>query len=246
MTLRNRLLAACFVAFSCQFGRADVVVMDQIGPNGSDLQNFLGDVSLSQTFEPANAANSSATVDDFTLTSPTTLTSVQVAMLAFNGGTFASFAAVTNWEVAIYSSQTAAATTLIGNIADVNIAPANVTILGGFTTDTGSALITIPLAIALAAGTYQIAVIPRLDFTPFGEVGVYKSSGGSPGGSNAAIANPGGGFGFTGNLSGLGVDAAYKITAASVPEPSSALLVSIGLGLCLFSLRQTRRQSTPI
>jgi hypothetical protein len=246
MMLRIGLIAAC-VVLCCQPGRADVVVMDQINAPATllpaDSNNF---PSLSQVFEPANAAFNSAVVDDFTLSSATHLTSVQAAMLAFNPGLVSSFASVTSWEIAIYSSQAAAATNIIGNIADVSVAPANVTVVAGIVPqDVGSALITIPVSIALGPGTYQIAVIAHLP-SSVGEIGVYASTGGSPGGNNSAEANPGGGQNLPGNIMALGVDAAYRITAASVPEPSSAVLISIGLGLGLVALRRSRRGARTI
>jgi hypothetical protein len=240
MMLRKGLIAAFIAVLSSQSGRADIVVMDQINSPAALLPT---QSSLSQMFEPANAALNSATVDNFTLSSATSLTSVQAAMLAFNPGLVTSFASVTAWEIEIYSSQAAAATTIIGDIANVSIAPANVTITPGIVpTDVGSALITIPVSIALKAGTYQIAVIAQLN-SSVGEVGVYESSGGFPGGLNAALANPGGGLGLAGNLQATGEDAAYRITAQSVPEPSAVLMMSIGLGLSFVTLRRTRRKA---
>jgi hypothetical protein len=97
------------------------------------------------------------------------------------------------------------------------------------------------VSIALKAGTYQIAVIAQLN-SSVGEVGVYESSLGFPGGLNAALANPGGGLG-NGPLSATNEDAAYRITAQSVPEPSAALMMSIGLGLRLITLRRSRRKA---
>jgi hypothetical protein len=238
--LRKGLLAAFIAVLSSQSGRADVVVMDQIGNPAALIPVS---ATLSQMFEPANAALSSATVDDFTLSSATSLTSVQAAMLAFNPGLVTSFSSVTAWEIEIYSSQAAATTTIIGDIANVSIAPANVTITPGIVpSDVGSALITIPVSIALKAGTYQIAVIAQLNKS-VGEVGVYESSGGFPGGLNGALTNPGGGLGLAGNIQQNGEDAAYRITAQSVPEPSAALMMSIGLGMSLVTLRRSRCKS---
>ena len=52
-------------------------------------------------------------------------------------------------------------------------------------------------AIVLTPGTYWIGVLPEMDFGLFGQVAV---GGTSIGNENAYQANPGGGFGFPGNL----------------------------------------------
>jgi hypothetical protein len=235
---RNTWIAAALVLIFGTIGRSDVVVMDQIGPNGTFTA---GQTPVnSQIFEPGLASFSEAAVDNFSLATASTLDSFQAAMRVFAGHGFGSFAGVTDWEIAIYSTKAAAVANLTGDIADVHIVPGSVTVTGGFNTDATSALVTVPLSISLNAGNYFIAVLPHLNLGTFGQLGVYISTfSGTPGDSNAFLANPGGGGGFPGNVLDLQSNIAYRLTAAAVPEPSSVILISVGVGL--FALRRLGR-----
>jgi hypothetical protein len=223
--------AAALAAGSAVSARA-AVVMDQIGSSPSF---FTGqDANLSQNFGGGFASDDTAVVDDFSVNGPTTLTNVSAALLGFNG--FTSYSLVTGYEVAIYSSPSAATSSLTGNVYDHTFTPASVSLTAPYSGDTESGLVSIPTNISIpAAGTYEIAVIVDNTFSANGEIGVYDTTGlpgSTPGGDNAFQANPGGGFAFSSNSLALGADAAYSITAAPVPEPTALFMLGIaGLSL---------------
>ncbi len=208
-------------------------VMDQIGPSGAFFTGRAA--SSSQRFDSANAAFNIAAVDNFSITGATQLTNVSAALLGFNG--FTSYSNVTGYEVNIYSSAAAAASNINGNIFHMVFTPAQVSLTMPFSGDALSALVSIPISALLsAAGTYFVSVVPDLNFTPGGQIGVYATTGlpgSNPGDSNGFQVNPGGGFGFAGNISNNNADFAYRITGqapTTVPE-TGGTFIFLGLGL---------------
>jgi hypothetical protein len=162
------------------------------------------------------------------------------AVIGYNG--FSSYADVTGWRVDIYSSLAAANANLVGDIADVTVSPTSAALTAPFSGDSTSALVSLPVSIALpAAGNYYVAVL-ALD-SAIGtsgspsQVGVYATTGlpgSNPGDVNAYQENPGGGYNFTGNQFALNADAAYEISAAgAAPEPASLGLVGAAGGAML-------------
>ncbi|MBI2374774.1 MAG: hypothetical protein HYV07_12330 [Deltaproteobacteria bacterium] len=156
-----------------------------------------GSARASQEFETANSAFDIAALDDFTLTSASTLTGVEFNLQYFNGVGVVDF-----WRVEIYSSPTAAAANLIGDVAHFAGLP------GG--QPNGTVALAIP-ATTLPAGTYYIAFIGVMSFAVGGQVGI----GSRPvmgGTSWSAQANPNGGFGFPGGLMvNDGIDLMFRI-----------------------------------
>jgi hypothetical protein len=223
------------------------VVMDQIGPTSAFVTP--GTVFASQSFEAAFAGFRVGVIDDFTIGATTKLTEVDAALAGFNGFTAASYGAITAWDVQFYTSVAAAAASLTGNAASQIVAPGAVTLTTPFlAADPRSALATIPINVTLNPGKYWVAVIPELAFGTNGaQIGVYSSNyvAGGPNGSNAVQVNPGGGFGFPGNQSALGINAAYRLigTAAAVPEPSLPVLASVGLVAAFIARRWTRKNA---
>ncbi len=210
-------------------------VLDQIGPDSSSLQP--GFAFTSQYFGPPYVSFSIAAVAHFAIDGPgLTLSEVDAAFLGFGGFVPADFAAITGYNVGIYSTVAAAAHSLTGDVANFNVKAASV----GLTTAFGpadSALAQIPINLALGEGSYYVGVTVSLDFTATNgaEIGVYGSSIG--GDSGVFQVNPGGGFGFVGNNSMLTANAAYRILAKpaadATPAPPSLLLCGIAgvLGL---------------
>ena len=238
-----RCAAAAVVVLVAASSQAQAtVLMDQIGPDGSGTNGQ--SVVHSQILEPANASFSDAAVDNFSLASPMRLTHLDAAMRAFgSGGSLASFTAVTGWDVAIYTSATVPTTTLTGDVANITLAPGAVTVATGFNSNPLSALVSMDLAIDLAAGSYWLALLPRLPLAS-GQLGVFLSTfAGTPGDNNGILANPGGGGGFANNRLQLSQDLAYRLVATTVPEPASAALLALGLMGVLGMARGVQRRA---
>ena len=186
-------------------------------------------------------------LDDFTVTGPSLLTKVYAAVEGF-GTNFVSLSNVTAWNVEIYSSLSAASSSLAGDVYSHIFAPASVTLTTPFGGDANAALFNASTAIVLPAGTYYVAVLADNSAAANGEVGVYATTGpagATPGGLNACQVNPGGGFGFTSNPNPLGLDAAYPLGGVAVPEPAAALSLCATAGMLALSRRRRHRISFP-
>jgi hypothetical protein len=201
-----------------------VVIMDQIGPDPSFVQSQ--PAYASQQFEPSFSQFTIGALDDFVNTAATpTLDRVDAALLGFGG--FVTYNNVTAWRVEIYSTPQMAALNLTGDIGSQTVAPGGVTLTTPYTTDSVSALVSIPVSIAVGAGTFYVAVIPVMNFTGDGQIGVSNGTFvGFPRGENAYQANPGGGFGFTLQQISPPTDLAYRIDA--VPEPPPWAMMTMG------------------
>ena len=239
------LVASVVFGFTASAAQAQVTLLDQIGPDATAVNGQAA--SASQRFEPANAAFHVVVGDDFVVPAggSVRLGHVQVVLTAFNGTGAAAFPAIQNYELQIYSSPAAAASNLTGDISSSIIPTANATQTVPFGTNVNpSGLIDLDVTsfnINLAPGTYWVGILPRLDFTPNGQMGVSLST--FPGGvstGNGFQANPGGGFGLAGNETQNAGNFAYRITTAAVPEPTSIALV--GMGLAGFGWRRFRKR----
>jgi hypothetical protein len=172
---------------------------DQIGADdGSDLE---GNITAAQYFEPDFAIYDIATLDDFTLDSSGTVTSIEAVLNGWNG--YAGPAGVTSYQVNVYSSPTAASGDLVGDVYSIDIAAANFPTWSG----TGD-LIQFDISAALGAGTYYFAIIPTNEFGINGQTGIAQSALGD---YASWQANPAGGFG-QGTLWDVAGNAAYRLT----------------------------------
>lgn len=191
------------------------------------LLNQIGDTSGTVTHMPGawfsqtvtDLPNfSTALVDDFFANSyELRLTAVQAAVSTNSGSN--NFNLVTGWRVEIYSSASAAATSLTGDVFSTTVGTGAVT-LTPFTNTPSFAdqLVNIPIDFVLpGAGTYWVAVMPVADSTDFFLV----NNSTLPGNLNAVQGNPGGGFPFPGGLNATNNNAAYAVVA--VPEPGTVL-----------------------
>ena len=160
---------------------------------------------------------STAVVDDFSVDAATLdLTSVS-ALLVPQGGTFTTFAAIPNWEVAVYSTLALN----YNNNGDSN------------------ALLTLPVNILLpAAGTYYLAVLSNNPLDTTGWVDVYTV--GTNGGGNAYLESPYATGGPTSSASAG--DAAYRIIGqpAAVPEPATWAAATLGAALLVLVRRRVK------
>ena len=191
----------------------------------------------SQRFTDANNAYTyanSVVVDDFTVTTATDDLSSISAVVDGYGFTFKSFSDLTGWEVAIYSSLSAAGNNITGDVYDTILPLSAVTLSSPFNNNgDNNALLTLPVNIQLpAAGTYYLGVIGVNAILTNGQIAVY--TGGSAGGGNAYDQIPG-----EMDSTAVGKDAAYEIIG--VPEPSTWTLLGAGAGVALLGLGLRRR-----
>lgn len=190
-----------------------------------------GNGFAAQQFEPAfGGAYDTVSMDDFTLSAPSTIQSVDFPMFYYNGA-----GPTTTWRIEIYSSPAAALASGIGLAGDV----AHVTgLAGGQAAAIAPAFITLPVNIPLAAGTYWIGIIGVMNFTPNGQVAVMGES--NIQGAQGVQVNPGGGFGLPGNVGPMvngttPEDMIFRLNG--VPGPSSLALLGLG-GLAAFRRRR--------
>jgi hypothetical protein len=217
-------------------------ILDQIGPNSSSLVSRVADNS--QIFGSPYTQDNLAVVDNFSIsTAGTTLTEVDAAVLGSASFVAGDYADVTKWRVEIFSTVAVAASSLTGDVYSKDVAPSMVTLTTPFGTDPLSALVQISVNVTLGVGTYELAVIPVLNYTDTNgaKIGVYAST--YAGNDTAVQVNPGGGFGYTNNENALNANAAYRIIGnvpAVVPEPTSVVILSIGLALASYGARRAR------
>jgi opacity protein-like surface antigen len=242
------LVVSLVFAFSASAAQAQITLLDQIGPDPTGINGQNADAS--QRFEAANSAFHVISGQNFVVPagSPVSLSHVSVVLTAFNTATgLASFAAIQNYELQIYSTVTAPATNLTGDVSSTIVPTANATQTVPFGTNAGtnfgpSGLIDLNVSsfnITLNPGTYFFGIMPRMDFTGNGQMGVSLTTFGG-GAGDGFQANPGGGFALPGNESLNVGNFAYRVTATAVPEPTSMALV--GIGLAGFGWRRFRKR----
>ncbi len=229
--MRRIAMLSTLFAFASSAVFAQVIVMDQIGSNPADTGSSQV-IYASQDFETSFDTFDIGLIDDFN--SP----GLPLVKIEFVGGIWntgsPSWNNIQFYRVEFYSSVAAAASNLTGDVASVTVPTSAVSVdTSPYPNDPNlRALVSIPLPnVNVGTGQRWVAVIPRMDFSPNGQVGVATSAYASanPGGNNMTHVNPGGGFGLPGNQQAYSFNAAYRINA--VPEPASVLALLAGLGL---------------
>lgn len=236
--------STCLIATFCLIHSAEsAVVLDQIG-NASAYILGPGLASAPSQIVSDFPASSSMVLDDFTVsTAGLRISSISGLFRAENG--FAKFSNLTAYSIAIFSAPGLAATSLTGDIANLQVMAGSGVSVALITGPPGSfdyGLVSLAVDIPLAtAGTYWLGIAPQTNST----IGDFRllSNGAHvpvpPGNSDAKLANPGLELG-AGALSSLGTDSAYAV--AIIPEPAAGFLCVIGsMG---FFLRRRRPQST--
>jgi hypothetical protein len=171
---------------------------DQIG--GSDGGSVGTNTTASQIFEQENEAYNIATLDNFSFTSQTTVTSIEAVISGWNG--YSDISSITNYTISVYSSVEAAGADLVGDVYSIGIVTPDLPAWTG-----PGELVSFDLDLALPAGDYYFAIIPWNDFATAGQTGIADSSLGD---GTYFQANPNGGFGFGAWQEGDG-NSAYRI-----------------------------------
>ena len=222
----RRVLVFLAVAALAVPALAQDVVLDQIGPDPSATENT-GNVMASKDLEPAYDPYDIGVLDNFALDTDFTLISVEAVLGFWNG--IADFVNIQSYRVEIYSSPQAAGGNLTGDVASLQGLQAD-ELMDPFGDSQNRGKVLFNVDIPLDAGEYWLAVIPRMDFSGIGQVGVSASEIGDP---DCWQANPGGGFGM-GTHWQAGYSAGYRIMG--IPEPATLTLLALG-GLALIRRR---------
>jgi hypothetical protein len=210
------------------------VIFDQIPANP-----FPYGAIESQDFEAAYDQFDSATIDDFSLSAATDLTSIDAVLYQWNGG---HVTGIGSYTVNVYSSVAQAGTSIIGDIFSQTVQASAVTtnlLSGSYYT------VHVPFTALLGSGTYWISLVSNYPAEGGGQIGVINTG---PGG-NGYFVNPNGGFGAAVTLlSNYGGGApAYRLNgdpaALPTPEPATWVMTLGGFGAVGSALRARRKRT---
>lgn len=189
---------------------AGEIFFDQIGPvdgSGIGLQGF-----ANQDFEPALSQYDTACADNISILTPTTLSNAEILIRGFGG--FVDASGITNYQLNFYSTPSAAGANLVGDVASLDVDPADATIDSQWAGD--GFLVSIPTTISLQPGNFWMGILPSNDMSINGQVAIYESLLGD--GQLAIWANPGGGFGG-GAWDYIPFELAYRLSDIATPNP---------------------------
>ena len=211
---------ACTVAAHARAG----VLWDQIGTTGADLpstgpQGFFRYGSQVFTGEPQYDV---IALDDFTLTSESRITRLAAVMQGY--GNWSGPGSIQGFTARVFASPQAAAAGFGNALVTLQFdaLPSYAAFGTGLLCEFGADF-------TLGPGTYWLGIQARLPGAN-GQTGVVISNlGGTP---QAFQANPGGGFGLSGNLIERPVNLAYRVSGTAVPVPGAwaAMLVAAATG----------------
>ncbi len=180
---------------------------DQIGNNAGD--SLTGDIYSSMHFLPVLPETSDiAAVDAVTIAERSDVDGVEFVLNGWGG--FEGPAAVTNWQVNVYSDLEAAASNLIGDVLSQSSDPI-------FIEDwTGDGwLVRLPMSLTVDSGVYLLSVIMSNPYPDNGWTGVATSSIGD---DQAWQVSPGGNYVFSPYIEAPD-NLAYRLTGTPVPSP---------------------------
>jgi len=239
MSMRLSCSIVCLWLASAALAPASdaLLLMDQIGPDGSFQQGLSNNTTQISNFYASAPQFDIAIADDFTLSEPAILTTVEAALFASNASV--GIGQITALRVNLFSTQPSAANFLVGDVLSRNVPIGQVSLTSPWTTSALTALASVDLsasALLLNPGTYWLSVV-AINSSFSTDMGILMSSfAGSPGDDDArqvGSASWGGG----GNRA-LNADAAFRVNGNAIPEPSTALL--IGAGMVALARRRVR------
>jgi hypothetical protein len=249
--MRLKTTLAAFAAVCALTGASAhaAVLHDQLVTNLSDPDHVDNNIMLTQRFESGFTSLDIASLDDFTLTQASRITAISAQILGISYEGAFDPAQIQNYAFSIYSSPAAGASSLTGDVANLVVSPADVTITPYADLTTPSLavfLVRASVDIPLAAGTYWLGVTPRLDFQPDSDFTYILADAGQVGAGPVQV-NPGAAFGFGASTSFSGTHTGFAIEGdaltGGVPEPASWALMIGGFGLAGATLRAYRGRS---
>jgi hypothetical protein len=214
-----------------------LLLMDQIGPDGSFQQGLSNNATQISNFYASAQQYDVAVADDFTLAEPAILSTVEAAL--FGSNVSVGFGQITALRVNLFSAQPSATNFTVGDVLSSTVPIGQVSLTSPWTTSALTALASVDLStsdLLLSPGTYWLSVV-AVNNSFSTDFGILMSSfAGSPGNDDAR--QVGSGLWGGGGNRALNADAAFRVNGTAVPEPSTALL--IGAGVALLARRRAR------
>ena len=196
----------CILGLAGLASTASGQLMDQIGADDGtniDTSNILAN----QIFEASFSVYNIAVVDDYDNPSGTPAGRVEMAVGGWNG--YAGIDGISGMQANMYSSDAAAGTSLVGDVASLDVAGTPVG--SPDWAFAGYDVIGVDGIMAQNAGMNYVSLIPTNEFGVNGQTGVGI---GFTGDLNSWQANPNGGFGF-GAIQIVASNAAIRVLSGS-------------------------------